>query len=307
MPTAAEEYIARINAANPGGENPHVPFVQGGTTGGYLAGIGETVAPGRSLTRAEHDRYYNEALAAGIPQEWLDDYLARNPWDAHRAIEGYRSETTGSGRDQQTGTTGSLGAAGGNWFSMHAPGGGGNAPTFGATPEAYAETFTALERPAHLRDPYVAPTWNETFKPPTMEELTSDQGYQSRLATGLQGRQRAAAAQGSILSGGTQKALERFAQDYASNEYAQAHGRAFDTYRQRYGQFMDSANLGLGARQVNESQFATDSASHLNQYNTRYKAYQDAITNRRNAERDAWDREYGMARLGLDATLGGRP
>src|SRR5688572_17599176 len=103
MASPIEEYIARINAANPGGENQGLPFVQGGSTGGWIDGIGETVAPGRSITPAQHAQYRQAAIAAGVPEDWLDDYLARNPFDAHRAIEGYRSETTGSGIDQQTG------------------------------------------------------------------------------------------------------------------------------------------------------------------------------------------------------------
>jgi len=44
---------------------------------------------------------------------------------------------------------------------------------------------------------------------------------------GLQGLERGAAAQGSLLSGGTQKALARYSSDYASNEYGNAYNRAY--------------------------------------------------------------------------------
>jgi hypothetical protein len=304
-----EEYIARINGANPGGDNQHLPFVQGGTSGGYLEGVGETVAPGRSMTRAQHERYYQEALDAGIPQDWLDDYLVRNPWDAHRAIEGYRSETTGSGIDQQTGQRGTpAGAAsGGDWWSQNAPGGGMGDGGFGAAPEPFGEQYSTLTRPEALRQPYVAPQWEETFTEPTMEQVTSDQGYKARLMQGQRTQEASAAARGSILSGGHQKALTRFGQEFASNEYGAARGRAFDNYLQRYGQFNDSANRGVQARGINESAYQTDAANNLGQYNTRYRAYQDAILNRRDSERDTFDRNYSMARLGLDATTAGRP
>src|SRR5213075_1122786 len=69
---------------------------------------------------------------------------------------------------------------------------------------------------------------------PSMQDLQNEPGYQARYQMGLQGLERGAAAQGSILSGGTQKALARYGQDYASNEYSQAYNRALQTYQQNY-------------------------------------------------------------------------
>ena len=63
-----------------------------------------------------------------------------------------------------------------------------------------------------------------------MQDLQNEPGYQARYQMGLQGLERGAAAQGSILSGGTQKALARYGQDYASNEYSNAYNRALQTY-----------------------------------------------------------------------------
>ena len=49
--------------------------------------------------------------------------------------------------------------------------------------------------------------------------LEQSPGYQFRLNEGMKALQRSAAARGTLLTGGTLKGLERYAQDYASNEY----------------------------------------------------------------------------------------
>ena len=49
--------------------------------------------------------------------------------------------------------------------------------------------------------------------------LEQSPGYQFRLNEGLKALQRSAAARGTLLTGGTLKGLERYAQDYASGEY----------------------------------------------------------------------------------------
>jgi hypothetical protein len=59
-------------------------------------------------------------------------------------------------------------------------------------------------------------------------KFTEDPGYQSRLAEGNKQIGRTASATGGIASGSTLKALTRYGQDYASNEY--------DKWLQRYYQ-----------------------------------------------------------------------
>lgn len=66
--------------------------------------------------------------------------------------------------------------------------------------------------------------------------LMDDPGYQFRLGEGLKALQRSAAARGTLLTGGTLKGLQGFAQDYASNEYQNAFNRN-----------MGVAQLGLSA------------------------------------------------------------
>jgi hypothetical protein len=59
----------------------------------------------------------------------------------------------------------------------------------------------------------------------TMQELQSDPGYQFRLSEGMSGVQNSAAARGNLLSGGTLKALQKYGQDFASNEYTNRYNR----------------------------------------------------------------------------------
>lgn len=61
-------------------------------------------------------------------------------------------------------------------------------------------------------------------------DLTSDPGYAFRLQEGLKALERSAAARGGLLSGGTGKALTRYGQDVASQEYGNAYNRALTEY-----------------------------------------------------------------------------
>lgn len=71
------------------------------------------------------------------------------------------------------------------------------------------------------------------------EQLTTDPGYGFRLSEGLKALERSAAARGGLLSGGTGKALTRFGQEMASQEFGNAYNRALTEYnalRQREGE-----------------------------------------------------------------------
>lgn len=84
------------------------------------------------------------------------------------------------------------------------------------------------------------PTWNQTFQAPTNVTEQNDPGYQFRLQQGQQALERSAAARGNLLSGGTGKALERYGQDYASNEYGNVYNRALQTYGTNYNTFQQN-------------------------------------------------------------------
>lgn len=63
------------------------------------------------------------------------------------------------------------------------------------------------------------------YTPFTMDQFKADPGYAFRLSEGQKALERSAAARGGLLSGGTGKALQRFGQDYGSQEYTNAFNR----------------------------------------------------------------------------------
>lgn len=142
------------------------------------------------------------------------------------------------------------------------------------------DAYTAPARPGYLQGEYKPPTWDEKFIAPDENTLYQDPGVKARLAAAQKGFERSAAAKGTLLSGGSQVALGRQQQEIAANEYGAAFGRAFDTYRQKYGQFQDQAAASFGARGLNENAYQSDVANALNQYGTRYRTYRDAVDDR---------------------------
>lgn len=68
----------------------------------------------------------------------------------------------------------------------------------------------------------------------------TDPGYQARLDEGIRARERSASARGVLSSGGTLRGVERYAQDYASNEYQ----RVFDRISTIAGRGQASASQG---------------------------------------------------------------
>lgn len=73
------------------------------------------------------------------------------------------------------------------------------------------------------------------FTAPTESQMIAgDPGYQARMDLGEQALQQSAAARGNLLTGGTAQALDKFGQDYASNEYQNYYNQALNTYGTNY-------------------------------------------------------------------------
>ena len=62
-------------------------------------------------------------------------------------------------------------------------------------------------------------------KPYTTADMYNDPGYAFRLNEGIKALDRSAAARGGLLSGAQLKAVNRYGQEYAANEYANAFNR----------------------------------------------------------------------------------
>lgn len=74
------------------------------------------------------------------------------------------------------------------------------------------------------------------------KNMEMDPGYQFRMKQGQNALQSSAAARGSLNSGATMKALQRYGQDFASNEYNNA-------YNRNYARLSQLAGLGANANQ----------------------------------------------------------
>lgn len=117
---------------------------------------------------------------------------------------------------------------------------------------------------------FTYPTSAESGVPSTFnysgQDLTSDPGYQFRLQEGTNAVQGSAAAKGSALSGATLKALAKYGQNYASNEYQNAYNRAYQTWAGNTQQYNTN-------RQFAYNTFS-DLYNRQNQQNTqRYNMY----------------------------------
>lgn len=94
-------------------------------------------------------------------------------------------------------------------------------------------------------------------RPFSMADFTADPGYQFRMQEGMKALERSAAARGGRMSGGTLKALTRYGQDFAANEYTNAYNR-FNADRERT--FNRLASLA-GVGQTTSSQLANANAA----------------------------------------------
>ena len=109
--------------------------------------------------------------------------------------------------------------------------------------------------------------YGQQFNAPTELTMQNDPGYQARLKLGTDTLQHSAAARGNVLTGGTAKALDTYAQDYASNEYNNVYNRALQGFNTNYNVWNNDQNnqynrlLGL----VSSGQGAATNLSSLGQ------------------------------------------
>ncbi len=85
-------------------------------------------------------------------------------------------------------------------------------------------------------------------------DFQADPGYQFRMQEGMKALQNSAAAKGSLNSGATMKALTKYGQDFASNEYTNVYNR-FNADRDRRFNRLSSL-AGTGQTATNQMQTA---------------------------------------------------
>ena len=81
----------------------------------------------------------------------------------------------------------------------------------------------------------------------TMADFTRDPGYEFRMGQGQKALEASAAARGGVLNGGTLKALSRYGQDFASNEYSNAYNRFNNDRTTRFNRLSSIAGTGQTA------------------------------------------------------------
>ncbi len=86
----------------------------------------------------------------------------------------------------------------------------------------------------------LAQPWTTPFVAPNDITEQNDPGFQARLKMGTDALQRSAASKGTLLTGGLLKGLDRYAQDYASNEFGNVYGRALGEYNLARGIYGDN-------------------------------------------------------------------
>lgn len=94
------------------------------------------------------------------------------------------------------------------------------------------------------------PSFQQSFQ---ASDFQKDPGYDFRMQQGQQALERSAAARGGLNSGGAMRALSRFGQDYASNEYGKAYDRFNTDKNLRFGRLSSLAGMGQGANAQNQA------------------------------------------------------
>jgi len=82
-------------------------------------------------------------------------------------------------------------------------------------------------------------------------KFEKDPGYQFRMDEGNRAVQSGAAAQGGLLSGAAMKAMQKYSQGFASNEYGNAYNRFTGDQQNMYNRLSNLA--GTGQQQINQT------------------------------------------------------
>lgn len=107
-----------------------------------------------------------------------------------------------------------------------------------------------------------------TYKPPTLQDLYADPGYQARLEAGRQTMERGAASKGNLLTGGTVRDENQAAQDYASNEFGNVFSRNQANFGTMYNRdltdWTTNYNKALQGYQQAYNIFSNNTANQFN-------------------------------------------
>lgn len=109
------------------------------------------------------------------------------------------------------------------------------------------------------------PSYGSLMKKFGMEDFEADPGYEFRRTEGMRGVEGSAAARGGLLSGAAQKAIQKYGQGLASQEYGNAYQRYNADQTNQYNRLAGVVNTGQGAtNQVSNAaaQYGQNTASN---------------------------------------------
>lgn len=110
------------------------------------------------------------------------------------------------------------------------------------------------------------PAFGSLMRRFSMEDFEADPGYQFRMTEGMRGVEGGAAARGGLLSGAALKAIQKYGQGLASQEYGNAYGRFNADQTNQYNRLAGLVNTGQGAtNQVSNAagQFGQSQANNI--------------------------------------------
>lgn len=213
-----------------------------GAAAGALTGLFSGVSPGDVL--GQYDPRIESEMArigqlvdsgqisgpeaASYMQAVADEYARRTGFgEEGQNIIGSNAQVFGDDYAQRNAMLDTLGGQISDWQGMAAPAAGPGAPGGGGSPYANLE-FGQFSRPFDYQE---------------------EPGYQFGLNQGLDQLEASASARGSLGSGGTLKALERYRNDYATTKYNDAFNRFQTDRNNQWNQYASLAGLGQTAAQ----------------------------------------------------------
>lgn len=131
----------------------------------------------------------------------------------------------------------------------------------------------------------------------TSADFQKDPGYDFRMQEGQKALERSAAARGGLQSGGTLKALSKYGQDYASNEYNNAYNRFNSDRDRRFNRLSSIAGIG----QTANSQNAASGANYANNVGANSMGAANAAGAAGMASANAWGNTLsGLGKTAMD-------
>lgn len=99
------------------------------------------------------------------------------------------------------------------------------------------------------RTPEQEAAFGSLLKSFSMDDFEADPGYQFRMDEGMRGVEGGAAARGGLLSGAALKAIQKYGQGLASQEYGNAYNRFNSDQTNKYNRLMGLVQSGQGSAQ----------------------------------------------------------